>query len=108
MKYMTHSIASTTWVALKRSRMFYLPDSPLCGSDLPNGSGLVVLVNRMRVSNCSARYHLERRCVRLVALLKKRHRRRHATGAMRYAGEGQSHLDAGQRAFFCNVMAPTE
>jgi hypothetical protein len=29
MKYMMHSIASTTWVALNRSRIFFLPNSLL-------------------------------------------------------------------------------
>src|SRR6202022_4320038 len=99
MKYMTHSIASTTWVALKRSRIFNLPDSPFFWFGSAYGSDLFVVANQIRATSSSARYHLESpRRVGLGALLEKRHPRRHAAGAMRHAGEGQSHLDTGQRA----------
>src|SRR6266403_737707 len=97
MKYMMHSIASTTWVALKRSRI------------LPPGQSFWFGANRIRAISCSARDHLaRRRRIRLAALLEQRHRRRHAAGAMRHAGQRQSHLDAGQRAQERQLVALAE
>src|ERR1700687_1839203 len=99
MKYMRHSIASTTWVDLKRRRIFNLLEGAFFWFGSAYGSDLFVVANQIRATSSSARYHLEmRRRVGLGALLEKRHRRRHADGAMRHAGEGQSHLDTGQRA----------
>jgi hypothetical protein len=37
MKYITHSIASTTWVALNRSRIFSLPEPLLLFLQLHRG-----------------------------------------------------------------------
>src|ERR1700730_8558358 len=103
MKYMTHSIASTTWLALKRSRIYILPGSPLVVRIS------VLFARRIRVTLCSTRYHPEMgRCIGVGALLQKRHRRRYAAGAVRHTGERQSHLDTGQRAQQSELVALAE
>src|ERR1700736_4497014 len=103
MKYMTHSSASTTWLALKRSRIYILPGSPLVVRIS------VLFARRIRVTLCSTRYHPEMgRCIGVGALLQKRHRRRYAAGAVRHTGERQSHLDTGQRAQQSELVALAE
>src|ERR1700738_2901081 len=103
MKYMTHSIASTTWLALKRSRIYILPGRPLMVRSC------VLFARRIRVHFCSTRYHPEMgRCIGVGALLQKRHRRRYAAGAVRHTGERQSHLDTAQRAQQSELVALAE
>src|SRR5450631_1651110 len=85
MKYMMHNIASTTWVALNRSRIVLSRFRSCCSC-----SGL-----RWALSGVD---DLQiRRGIGLGARLQRLHRRVDAAGAVRYARGGQSHLDAGQR-----------
>src|SRR6202035_5769543 len=102
MKYMTHNSASTTWVALNRSRIVSLPDFLLLWLFAATLPALAVV----RLSGLD---HLQMPWgIRGRTLFQRRHRGVDAAGAMRHARGSKTHLHTGQGSHQGELVALAE